>query len=476
MRGQSNRTRTALSRALSTPAMHLRPIFLALLLASTPAGAQPSASGAPASPPAAEVPAAPAWVPWPHGRPFFSPVERPAGLPLRLCSFSAPVCVHAANADGAAALAVLKEAEGAHHFMKWQARLPDPEGDGQAGGSFAADLYLVPLGGPSYRVGFETPARFPRDRAPVFALLDRSLQGCARSSAVYSAVATAHLAAIDGGEAGASFSSTAAYLAMEGSGCRGPALDAIDLAQSRPDQPLLPPGEVDDPRGSPLLPWWLDATLGGGAPGALITGLWYKSQQATRADFPRFRNVPDLMTVIGNIAQGRERKLDEFLLDLAVTRAFLGERDDGQHFPEAAWLGAAGRVRFEASWPHASLPRRLAFSPLSPTGSVYAWVDLAGAPEHPSLGFRATWEYPVTMRWALVRVSPSGEELSRMVLLHQRGATSAEGIVEALDGAAGLLIVGMNNGEIDLDEPFHLDETPYEPHGGTIHVFVPKAP
>lgn len=395
---------------------------------------------------------------------------------MRLCSFEAPVCVHGERAaDAPQALEVLREAESAYHFMKYQARLPDPGSDGELGGSGAVDLYVTAPGA-AFRVGFETPTRFPWDRAPVFALLDRSLRGCARATAVHRAVASAQLAEVDAGEAGATFSSTTAYLAMESTGCRGAVLEAMDTAQAHPERPLLVPGEMDAPSASPLLLWWLDAMLGGGAPGALPTALWYKSRQSTPESFTRFRNVPDLMTVFGQIAKGRGSSQDAMLLDLAVSRAFLGDRDDGQHFSEAAWLGSAGRVRFDSSWTYGALPRLRAITPLEPTGMVYVWVDLKGAPEHPVLGFRGTWEYPITMRWALVRVSPEGQEISRLVVTHQRGSTSADAVIEELEGAAGVLIVGMNNGEIDLDEPFHIDETPYEPHGGTIHVFVPGSP
>lgn len=440
-----------------------------LLATPGPSASAPSA----AAPSAAAPPAAPSWHSWPFGRLFGSPVSRPAQGQLRLCSFEAPFCVHASQADGREALDVLREAERAYQVYRLQAQLPPPERDGDAGGSGAVDLYLTELPGASFRVGFEVPTRFPHDRAPVFGLIARGLGACSRATAVHRAVATAHLAAIDGGEAGSTFASTSAYLAMQSTGCLLPALGGVDQAQAHPEAPLLVPGEPDDPDASPLLPWMLDAWLGASAPGALVTALWYGSQQSTPAESPRFRNDPDLFTAVARLARTRKSKPDEMLLDLAVTRAFLGERSDGVHLPEGAWLGRAGRVRFDASWPHPSLPRRVAFRPVGPAGMVYIWVDLEKAPEHPQLGVRAEWEYPVTMRWAMVRVSPEGHEISRLVLPHQRGVFSADGLVMELEGAAGLLIVGVSAGEIDLDQPFHIDEAPYEHHGGTVHVFVP---
>ncbi len=473
---QSNRTRTSLSRLLST-SEPMRPLptfalLLSILSLSGALRAQGTPGSAPVSGAAPPSVGAPPWDPWPHGRLFGEGPPRPPDGALRLCSFREPVCVHGAAQDGALALSVLEEAEGACRFLRHQARLPRPTPD-SGGGSGAVDLYLQPSPGAAWRVGFEVPLRSPRDQAPVYALLDRALSGCARSTAVHRALAVAHLASLDGGEAGASFASSAAYLAWLGTNCGGEVLAALDDSQARPSRPLMPPGPPDDPRGSPLLWWWLDATLGNDAPGTLLTGLWHNGQQSTPLDYPRFRNEPDLLGVLRKLALARKTTVDALLLELAVARAFLGERDDGQHFAEASWIGAAGRMRVEQSWPFASLPRRLAFTPLDPTGMVYTWVDLQRAPPHPRLGFHASWEHPVTMRWALVRVSPQGEELSRMVLPHRQGVYEADAIVEELDGAAGVLVVGVNNGETGPHQPVRLDESPYEPHGGTLHVFVP---
>ena len=455
-----------------------RTTALALLLAASSAAAQPgpAASAAAAAGSSAAVPLTPPWQEWPHGRPFGGGVDRPADGARRLCSFEAPVCVHASIADEKNALATLQEAERAHQFLRLQARLPRPVADLGAGGSDAFDIYLSTLSGNDgpLRLGFGLPTRMPVDQAPVHAVIDRRLAGCERAVAVHEAMAAAQLAAVDGAEAGASFASSMSYLAMLGSGCRADALARMDEAQAHPERPLLDPGDADTSRASPLVPWWLDEWLGSDAPGALVTGLWYGAQQSTPAADARFHNKPDLMTVVRRLARAREVPFDQMLLDLAVTRAFLGDRDDGAHLAESAWLEEAGRVRFDASWKLRELPRRLAFRPLEPTGMVYTWVDLRGAEKVPgSIGLHFTWEYPVTVRWAVVRVDADGREMSRLSVAHSRGDTKADAIVEQLDGVAGLLIVGSNTGEVDLEKPFFVDETPYESHGGTIHVYVP---
>ena len=446
--------------------------------APPPSAPTASASEARARPQAGEVPPLPVWEVWPHGRHFGDGAERPADGAQRLCSFEAPVCVQGRASEGAAALEVLREAEKATRFLRLQARLPRPQGDAGAGGSDAVDLYLTDPptdpAGPGLRLGFGLPTRFPVDRGPVHALLDRRMRGCERAVAVHEAMATAYLAGVDAGEAGATFAASSSYLAMLSSGCTVGALARLDEAQAHPERSLLDPGDADTSRASPLLPWWLDEFFGGETPGALLTGLWYGGQQSTWPGDSRFRNKPDLMTMLYRLAKARQQKADQWLLDLAVTRAFLGERDDGGHLAESAWLGAAGRVRFDAAWAHHELPRRLAYRPLDPTGMVYLWLDLRGPSPPSSLGVHFTWEYPVTMRWALVRLDAEGRELSRLVVAHQRGQTKADTIVEQLSGAASILVVGVNVGEVDLDEPFHIDETPYEPHAGTIHVYVPS--
>lgn len=390
-----------------------------------------------------------------------------------VCSFTLPVCVHApTERQGQQALDVLTEAERALRMLSAQAMMPMPFPDGDAGGSPALDLYLGKTDSGWYRIGLETPTHLPIDRAAAFGVIDARLaEGCSRTTAIHRVVAAAMLAAIDGGEAGGAFASSASYLAMLSSGCTTQVMGALDLAQARPARPLIPPVDADDPSASPLLPWYLDASQGVGAPGALISALWYASRQSTPLASSRIRNAPDLFTVITRVAKARQRQLDDVLIDVAISRAFMGDRDDGQHAPETAFLGSQGRIKFDASWPYDSLPRRLAFAPLDPTGSVYVWVDLKSASQHPALSVHIEWEPPVTMHWAMVRVNDDGQEVSRIDLVHERGVFKTDSHVLELDGLAGLLIVGVSAGDIAHDHPYALDEAPYEPHGGTIYVY-----
>jgi hypothetical protein len=416
----------------------------------------------------------PAWDSWSWGPLFGAGPPRPVDPPeaLRLCSFDLPVCVHAASAaDGPAALETLQEAERALRALRAQALLPWPISDGDQGGTGALDLYLRPLGGAHYRIGIDIPSSFPVDRAPAFGVIERTLRpGCALATAVHRVVATAMLAAIDAGESPTTFASSAVYYAMLSSRCGGEVIEGVDRDQAHPERCPLPPIALDDPKASPLLPWLLDESFGAGTPGSLLTGLWYGAQQSTPPVSPRFQNRPDFIEVLARLAKAREKKLHDILIDLAITRAFLGDRSDGEHLGESAFLGAAGRPRFDASWPVTSLPRRIAFTPLEPLGAVYLWVDLAGARPGQKLGFQATWEYPTSLRWAIVRVDADGHEAGRILPLWQRGVFTVEQEIIDLDRSAGLLLVGVNGGQADLDVLASTDETPYEPHGGTVYL------
>jgi hypothetical protein len=158
-------------------------------------------------------------------------------------------------------------------------------------------------------------------------------------------------------------------------------------------------------------------------------------------------------------------------VDFAVARLFAGARDDGVHFSETAFSGAFGRIRFDWSVSHASLPRRLSPErPVEPTGSTYVWIDLSGAPASSGLAFRMEWEAPVLFRWVLVRIRADGSEASRVLIAPQQKSTSAEKNLDDLEGLAGVAVVGVNIGDLRLDDPFDPDIAPFEPHGYVITI------
>lgn len=421
---------------------------------------------------ASASPAAPApWQTFPTGRPLVGDVTRPAAGAERMCGFRRPVCVHARRGLGGAALATLAIAEEALDALGAQAALPAPRPDGDLGGSPELDLYLARQERP-LRLGQDLPSRSPVDRASGFAVLDERLSGCARRASVFRAVAAAALAAVDAGAEPYLFAGFGGYLAATLSGCPRELDDATDRAQRAPEASLLFAESPDDPTASPILPLYLEGGFASGAPGALLTAMAHGGEQSTPLDATRFHNRPDLFDVLRRVAKSKDKRVDEVLLDLAVARAFYGDRDDGRHVGETAWLGAFGRVRFDGVFPLKTLPRRAAFTPLAPTGSSYFWIDLAGAPAGLRVALRIEWEQPSTLRWAAVRVGAAGEELSRVEITTPQATETVEREVSMLDGAAALLVVGVNVGEVGPGHPYRVDEHPYEPRGGTVYALV----
>lgn len=413
--------------------------------------------------------AAPAGYEWRTGGEF-AVGERPRDGAGTACSFRAPLCVHAVDGTPAdALLGALADLERARAALVGALGLPAPLDDAPLGGTGAFDLYLVahaPDDGVEALADAPRPGRF--DAASAFATLDRATRGCARKNLVARAYAEAIGLRLDPAESRAIRASRAAYLAEIVAPCAAVTMPLVDAAQRRPERAIFPTAG-DAPAASGLLfPWYLDATLGAGRPGTLPFALTAASPQASPASALAWTDEPDLFDALRTTLKARTppETLSDVLLDFAVARAFVGARDDGAHLAETAAMGDFGRVRFEWSVPFASLPRRLApKTPIEPTGATYVFVDLTGAPKGAHLSLRAEWEPPVPFRWAIVRVRDDGTEASRVVVAQQRGATSAERNVEALDGLAGLLVVGTNAGDLDVDHPFDPDEWPAEPHG-----------
>ncbi len=150
---------------------------------------------------------------------------------------------------------------------------------------------------------------------------------------------------------------------------------------------------------------------------------------------------------------------------------FVGTRGDGTLVPSLGWSGDFGRVRFDWSLPLSSLPRRVASQhPIFPTGSIYVWLDLDQPVQGETLAFQAEWEAPVSFQWTLVRVDAAGHELSRIDAPYQQRGTKVEQQLVNLEGAAGVMVVGVNLGGVDLAHPFDPDIAPAEPHECTVYL------
>jgi hypothetical protein len=372
----------------------------------------------------------------------------------------------------------LTELERASGFLVDTLGLPPPLADGRAGGSPAFDLYLVPPGsvgldGAALATARDEPDPAPFDRASAFALLrEDAPAGCVRANLVARALASASAWGIDAGEAPAIRESGAAYLAELVAPCGTVTTELIDDFQTHPERALAAPGAVGPAVGMALA-WYLDVTLGNRTPGIVPTALGVISSQRTPVGALRWVNEPDLYDALRSTLKARTppSPIDDLWIEFAIARLFMGSRDDGVHFPESAFTGSAGRIRFDWSVPYASLPRRLSPErPIDPTGATYIWIDLKGAPKNVRLVFHAEWEPPVPFRWALVRVGSDGAETSRVLVTPQQKATSAERNLDALDGLSGVAVVGVNVGDLALDDPFDPDHAPYEPHSYVLTV------
>lgn len=380
------------------------------------------------------------------------------------------VCVHAEDAAAAeGAERALTAAEAALDMMLITG-LPAPLPDGGRGGSLALDVYL----------GAEAPRRAeaipdglwpsPFDRSAAFARVRWPLRGpaCALELAATEAVLAAAWVGLDAAPSPAMTRAHARYVAQQWQPCPALLAAEVDHAQRRPEVALL-----DLP--APLLGWFLEDRYGVGPVGTLSTSLWaIGAQPAPRGN--HHVDEPDLFDVLRRVMPYRHKTLGETLLQLAIARAFMGSRSDGQHLRDSDWLGDLGRVRFDWRVDYASLPRRLAPPrPLAPTGASYIWVDLDQAKPDQGLVFHARWEESHVFQWALVRIDAEGRSIGAHLTGGIFGNSEAVTTIETLGGAAALLVVGVHVGNDNRRLAYDPDVGPSQvtSYEVTLH---PKSP
>ncbi len=409
--------------------------------------------------------------PWlPSGARQGSHRPRPVSVEPPGCAFGAPVCVHRGTASDELAQAALQAMQRAYRRLVFGLGLPAPLSDYGAGGSDALDLYLLP--GERHDLwsepeaadssAFDRSAAYCGLTAPTAAWLDRDATLC---------VAEAIARRLDAAETPHVRRAYATHVWNIVGTTTSADLEAIDEVQAHPERALLTRERDRHSEGSAIFFDHAEWSFGSGGPGALATALIAQSASKTRPSWWQWDNEPDLLDVLRRTLEDKPRRMAEVLGDLAVTRAFLGERDDGVHAPTLGWTGAFGRVRFDWSIEFSSLPRRVASArPIEPTGAIYVWLSLDKVPKGATLGFQAEWEPPVPFQWVLVRVDAQGRELSRLPAPFREKSTQAEQTLVNLEGAAGILIVGTNLGGVDLAHPFDPDVAPHEPHGCTVYL------
>jgi hypothetical protein len=375
---------------------------------------------------------------------------------------------HDARVSAALAQAYVRAMERAWSELVDALGLPAPLADVGLGPSPGLDLYLSAAASVDVRVLPDAAFREVTRRSG-FCRARPSLDEARRQAT--QCVGEALLLGVDAGETPFLRRAIAAYLWSLVGAPAGRDLAAIDALQANPQLSIAGRDATDDSAGALLFFEYVDARLGAGEKGVLPVALAQLSRSTTPPGQPRYSNEPDLIDVLRRALSGSSSGFEDFMLGFAVQRAFVGARDDGHHHPALAWLGDAGRVRFDWVLPASTLPRRVApLRPLEAFGCAYSWLELDRVTLGKVLAFRAEWEAPASFRWALLTIDASGRVLRRFDLPYVQNATLAERTLEDYDGAVGVLIVGINLGGIDLAHPFDPDHEPSEPHGFTLYV------
>lgn len=409
--------------------------------------------------------------PWlPTGALVPTHLGRPATGEVPGCSFRAPVCVHRGPGVGPeAARNALEALESAYQALVVTLRLPRPASDLGAGGTDALDLYLT--AGPSrLQVGVEPIIGGQFDRAAGFCTLGEVGHERTRRDATL-CVGEAIALALDPAETPHLRRAYAAHLwGLVGTPTAAD-LEAVDEVQAHPERALATRELGPSSEGAALLFEYLDARRGLGAPGTLATSMFSVAVTKTEPRAVLWNNSPDVFDALRRALDENPRDTAQLFADLAVTRGFVGARDDGSHLPAMEWTGSFGRARFDWSIKLSSLPRRVAsLRPIEPLGATYVWLELDQDLGEKELGFQAEWESPVSFQWAIVRVGAEGEEIGRIYPPFVERGGAVEQTLSDLKGVRGLLIVGTNLGGVSLAHPFDPDYAPFEPHGCTVYL------
>lgn len=343
-------------------------------------------------------------VPWPEEQP------RPEAAGT-LRSRTAPLAVHGA---GPRLPEVLEALEGVAAYVH-AGGFPRPFPDGSLGGGPAFDLYLEPTDAlatarPDRPLGWSF-----LDGVSAHALLDPDVPAEDLRACVAQAYGEAIALQQDPAEAPAWHRALGAFLAWHYTGQLGCA-DALDRQQSAEGRPWIGHGDQtagDRGAGGGLLLAMVSQRHDGGD-GAFVRELYQLARQRTweGADL---RAAPDLWQALERAVEMSGDRFGSMIEDFSVVRGFLGARDE--HSPMQALRGlgpgASAPVVFELAL--ADLPHHTEAGPeLQTHGTVFALVDVRGAPPESRLRVWLRGEYGV--EWGLTgsRLDAEGRELARL--------------------------------------------------------------
>ena len=403
----------------------------------------------------------------PTGTPFAAQLERPRGA-SPVCSLRLPVCVQrGAGLSGAQALAALQALELAYERLIEVLALPAPLSDDGHGGSDALDWYLDPQRSTLVterdvvRLGaLDSAAAFCLGGVGDDILMQRNATLCV-GEAIAKRLDPAETPALQRAFATELWWLTGRTTSID--------VEAVDDAQAHPEHALA--GRSAEPNaGAPLLLDFLELARSSQDSGGLVSGLFSASVGQRPSGAFEWNNEPDVFDVLRHSLDEDSVKMASLLGDYAVSRAFLGDRDDGTHPPYLEWAGAFARPRYDWVLEFSSLPRRVRASrPIEPTGIEFVWLDLDEVPLGTSLGFEADWEAPVAFKWRLISLDDHGRELARVDVPFQERGRSSEGRVVNLLGVRAVLAIGINMGGVDLAHPFDPDLDPFESQSCTVY-------
>ena len=390
------------------------------------------------------------------------------------CSSTRPVCVlGVGDVSQAEVAAALLDLENAYRDLVDVLNLPPPLLDGSDGAAASLDLFLVG--------GSDEPLEVRRglvseggsdafDSATAYCLAGSEAVDLRRAATLCVGEAVAWRLAPS--ETPFVKRAYATHLWHVVGAPGAPDFEAIDELQANPQRAVVNSELNTVAEGSSLFLDYLSYRVESSSGTRLPTAIMSLSASSTEADAWRWNNEPDIFDVVR--ASFQDVGMPKLLLDFAVARAFLGDRDEGTQMPPSRWTGAFGRVRFDWHLPWSSLPRHVAsLRPIEPTGSTYLWLDLSDLPEADretaGLGFRASWETPGSFAWSLVKVDANGGIMGRIDLPYLERAGEVETSLASLRGVAAIIVVGTNLGGLNA-HPFDPDAAPFEPRGCTVYL------
>lgn len=345
-------------------------------------------------------------VPWP------GEAQRPVARST-VRSAQAPLAVHG---DGSPERlqTVLETLEGVAAYVH-SGYFPRPFPDGSLGGGPAFDLYLAPTD----RLGtakVDKPLGWSfLDGVTAHALLDPGVPTSDLEPCIAQAYGEAIALEQDPAEAPGWHRALGAFLAWHYTGRFGCA-DALDRQQSAEGLPWIGHGELtsaDHGAAGGLLLAMVSQRHDGGD-GAFVRELYQLARQRTW-DGTELRAAPDLWQALERSVEMGGDRFESMMEDFTVVRGFLGSRDEHSPMQALRGLGQGGAppVVFEVAL--ADMPHHTPTGPeLQTYGTVFAMIDVRGAPPQSRLRVWLRGEYGV--EWGLTgsRLDADGRELARL--------------------------------------------------------------